>query len=144
MNPISPHQVVETVPGIWTVYGGRLRYRGIDTAQDLMRQFLKMDGNRGEFMPWLRGICIQYPQSPSANHHMNWCYEALREWSDRYIFTALNYGCYCSYGTTIRVIVMDIEITINGPVIEPPNKWGPFCQVSFCPSWSSCPLFTLP
>ena len=136
-NPLSPDQGVQTLPGIGPAYGGRLRDSGITTAQQLLGQYLMMNRNRGVFMSWLWGICILYPQSPTANRDMNWCCDALREWSDRHIFTSLNRGLYCSYGTITRVTVMGIEITINGPVIEPLNKGYPFCPSS---SWSCCPV----
>lgn len=79
-NPISPDQGVQTVPGIGPVYGGRLRDNGITTAQQLLGQYLIMNGNREEFLSWLGGIC-----NPQGGHHMSCCYTGLMEWTNQHI-----------------------------------------------------------
>ena len=97
-------------------------------------------------MPWLWGICN--PRGPSANRHMNWCYEALREWSNKRI---LKYRYYSSYDPFWAIIYYKIEVIgfdvaddaviyIQEPVIEPLTKglWG--YPVRYCASFVSCML----
>lgn len=74
-GPIEGKSVFD-LPGIGAVYGSRLMEAGYSTAEQVLNQYLNMNGDSTKFTSWLNGVC----GANSRWSHL--CFIALRDYSD--------------------------------------------------------------
>ncbi|XP_071079036.1 barrier-to-autointegration factor B-like [Haliotis cracherodii] len=71
-------KLVAALPGIGDTYGANLKKNGYDLASQVYGQFLVLKTNEEDFALWL------YKTAKVDEHKAKKCYNALKEWYDRF------------------------------------------------------------